>query len=311
MRALPVWSASAPAPSAGEDRPSMNLTWTGEPKKAGSLRPAKGDAAGRCIAPRAGTGVAFGTNEPEAGGSAHKGGPTMKFGPATAVALALSGTLALVGGASEPPCDAGCELGMKACVQTARMSMPTCKVDCRTKSASTALGACMRGCTDRFRSSKDMCRSSLTSCLGSCNPPPSSTPASGCVGGCGQTLGTCAQGVVTQARACLQGCRTAAERLSCLQGCASAAQQGAAMCASDFAACLTGCGVPPSTTTTTSPRGPACEASAPACGGTCPDSRQTCMAVSATLCVCVGGGGPAGGHMPHNQGARGRGLGLH
>jgi len=80
---------------------------------------------------------------------------------------------------------------MKACVQTARMSMLACRTDCRTKSAAMDLGACMRGCSDRFRSGKDMCRSGLTSCVGSCNAPLSSTPASSCVGGCGQSLGTC------------------------------------------------------------------------------------------------------------------------
>jgi hypothetical protein len=210
----------------------------------------------------------------------------MKFGAATMLALALSGALALTARANDQPCGAGCGLQMKACLQTAKTGTLSCKMDCRTNSDPNGLGTCMRGCKDTFRSNKTTCRGGLRDCIGSCAPSPN-----GCAGDCGQGLATCAQGVVSQAKTCLQGCRTVSDRLSCLQGCASQAQQGAAGCANDFASCLTACGVTP-------PPIP-CFLSAPACGGSCPDglSCQTAPPGDPVACLCRPTSSPGGAFL--------------
>jgi hypothetical protein len=208
----------------------------------------------------------------------------MKVLTIASLGLALS-ALIFSGAAAAQTCQAGCGLQMKACVQTARTTMLACKVDCRTNAAPGDLGVCMRSCTSALRSAKTVCRGDLASCLGSCSSVAGafvSSTTSDCAGGCGQSLGACAQGVVTDARACVKGCSSAADRLACLQGCASAAQSGAETCASDFSSCLSGCGAPPST--------PSCDsAEAPTCGGTCPAPNQTCTAVALGQCGCVGG----------------------
>jgi hypothetical protein len=182
----------------------------------------------------------------------------MKILSVLAVALGLS---LASGAASAQTCPSACGLQAKACLQTARVTKLACKMDCRTNTPATGLGACMRACTDTFRSSKDACRGGLGDCVGSCTPP--SPALAGCVGACGQALAECARGVVSDAKACVQGCRTAPDRLACLQGCADAARQGAGTCATGFAACLTACGVTPPPTP--------CLLSGPACGGGCPD----------------------------------------
>ena len=202
--------------------------------------------------------------------------------------------LALAGSASAQTCSAGCGLQKSACLRAGRVTKLTCKLNCRQVSAPTDLGACQRACTDQFRAAKDVCRTDHVSCLGSCPPAP---PPSSCTGAfldtCGPDLGTCARGVVAQVKTCARSCRTASDRLACLAACAAAVQAGAATCASDFQACLAGCGVPPppgSTTTTSLPPVPSCtSAAAPTCGGTCPTPRQVCVPVTPTLCACLGG----------------------
>jgi hypothetical protein len=204
---------------------------------------------------------------------------------AALLALALSG-VAVPAWASDQPCGAGCGLQMKACVKTARVGMLSCKMNCRTGSDPNGLGSCIRTCKTTFRSHQGDCRTGVQGCIGSCDP--NAPSGSSCVGECGQGLGTCAQGVVSQAKTCLQGCRTASDRLSCLQGCASQAQQGAAGCATGFASCLSSCGV------TAIP----CLLSGPACGGSCPDGLS-CQpppagSMSPVACVCRPVSSPSG-----------------
>jgi hypothetical protein len=164
------------------------------------------------------------------------------------VVASLGAILTVHGHASAAlPCPAGCGGQKNACVQTARVAKLSCKQDCRTNADHTALGDCMHTCSGTFRSAKTTCQTDLTSCIGACNPPPHPGPPPGnCLGTCGQDLATCAQGVVTQARTCVAGCRSASDHLACLQACAAAAKQGGATCASDFETCRAGCPSSPS-----------------------------------------------------------------
>ena len=119
---------------------------------------------------------------------------------------------------------------MKACVQTARTTKLACKIDCRTNSSPTDLGACMRGCTTTFRSAKDTCRSDLQTCISGCQGGSADgaftgAPSDACAGDCGEALSTCAQDVITGAKVCAQDCRAASDRLSCLQDCAAACER--------------------------------------------------------------------------------------
>jgi len=171
----------------------------------------------------------------------------MKLGRALLV-LAVAGPFLLAGRADAQTCQAGCGLQKKACIQTARVTSLACKMDCRTNSSPTDLGTCMRGCTTTFRSAKDTCRSDHQSCISGCQGGSAdgaftggSPPDTACAGNCGDELGTCAQGVVTTAKACVQGCRGISDPLSCLQGCAAAAEAGGEACATAFQACITGC----------------------------------------------------------------------
>jgi len=143
------------------------------------------------------------------------------------------------------PCSAGCAGQKNACVQTARVAKLSCKQDCRTNAAPTALGACMRTCSGTFRSTKTGCQADLVSCLATCEHP-SSPPPSSCLGNCGKDQATCTQGVVRAARTCVAGCRSASDHVACLKGCTADAKQGAASCASDFQACRTSCSASPS-----------------------------------------------------------------
>jgi len=214
----------------------------------------------------------------------------MKLGAAMTLVLALTGGLALTAWANDQPCGEGCGLQMKACVKTARTGMLSCKMNCRTGSDPNGIGSCMRTCKTTFRSHQGDCRQGIQGCLGSCqgNEPNAPSGSSGCVAQCGENLGMCAQGVVSAAKTCLAGCRTASDRLSCLEGCAAQAEQGAAGCASGFASCLSGCGVTP-------PPMP-CLLSGPACGGACPEGLS-CGASrpgSPVPCVCHPVSSPSG-----------------
>ena len=183
-------------------------------------------------------------------------------------------------------CGAGCGLQMKACVKTARTSLLSCKMECRANPDPNGLFSCLRGCRGTFRSNQRLCRGGLHGCVGACNPNEPNEPNApsgprACVGDCGQALATCAQGVVSQAKTCLEGCRTASDPRMCLHDCASQAQQGASTCATDFASCVSECGVTP-------PPIP-CLLSGPACGGTCRPglSCQPPPPGSATVLACV------------------------
>ena len=161
--------------------------------------------------------------------------------------VALSALLTMPAHAATQPCQAGCGLQMKACVQTARTTKLSCKMDCRTNSSPTDLGACMRGCTTTFRSAKDTCRAGLQTCISGCQGGSADGAFTGsptdtaCADDCGQALGTCAQGVVTTAKACARDCRGTSDPRSCLQACASAAQSGGEACGASFQTCLAAC----------------------------------------------------------------------
>jgi hypothetical protein len=148
-------------------------------------------------------------------------------------------------GTSAAQCVRGCAIQKKACIQTARATSLTCKQDCRTNSAPQDLGTCMKGCSTTFRSTKDGCNATQKTCIGACHPAsgtPESEPAMmSCRGSCGTDLADCAGGVVTAARTCLSGCRSATDRLSCFQGCAADAQSGAEGCGSTFETCGSSC----------------------------------------------------------------------
>jgi hypothetical protein len=194
------------------------------------------------------------------------------------------------------PCGAGCAFQVKACQKTARASMLSCKMDCRANPDPNGLYGCLRGCRTTAWSNRGLCRSGLRGCIRSCEPnepnePNSPPPPRGCVTDCGQALGTCAHGVVSQAETCLGACRSASDRLMCVHACASQAQQGASSCASDFASCLSDCGVPP-------PPVP-CLLSGPACGGTCRAglSCQPSGTESLLACVCRPTSSPSGAFL--------------
>jgi len=175
----------------------------------------------------------------------------MKLGRVLLV-IAVAGPFLLAGRVDAQTCQAGCGLQKKACLQTARVTSLACKMDCRTNSSPTDLGMCMRGCTTTFRSAKDTCRSALRTCIAGCQGGSADGAFTGspantaCAGNCGEDLGTCAQEVVTAAKACAQGCRGTSDPRTCLQGCASAAQGGGEACASSFQACITACSPPTS-----------------------------------------------------------------
>jgi hypothetical protein len=215
----------------------------------------------------------------------------LRYGVATTLTLALAAALALPARAStDRPCGLGCFSELKACAQSARTGMMSCKMNCRQNSSPDAIGACVLGCRGTLHSDKTSCRSGLSDCFDSCAPPSlPPPPPDGCVAGCGQTLATCAQGVVTQLKMCLEGCRTAADHLSCLFGCTSDARQGGGACATDFRTCLSGCGFQP-------PPIP-CLFSGPACGGSCPMGlvcQPTTGRMFPLACLCRRPSSPSG-----------------
>lgn len=205
---------------------------------------------------------------------------TMVCALAVAIPLAAWATPA-------PGCLPGCAGEIKACVQTARTTLTTCRLDCRQNASAADRGSCMRACSGAFRTSRASCTSDAGTCVASCGTP-ADAAAPACLGGCGQALAACARGVVTAAHVCVAGCRTADDRLGCLRGCVADAKAAAAGCADDFTACRGDCGGP--TTTTTLPSPLSCEsAEAPACGGTCPTAEQSCRPVGPNGCACVAG----------------------
>src|SRR5438128_3580932 len=152
--------------------------------------------------------------------------------------------LMLAANANGQECSTGCGMQTVACVKTARTTQLACKRDCRAKKAPTALGSCIRGCMSTFRSSHAACRTGHRSCVQSCSPASAAGPAgASCPAMCGVDLGTCARGVVTALSGCVSGCRTSSDPGTCLEGCVATAQSSVASCWSDFATCLSSCGV--------------------------------------------------------------------
>ena len=157
---------------------------------------------------------------------------------------------AVPAGTSAAQCVVGCNMQKKVCIQTARTAALACKQNCRETAAHGALGPCMKGCMATFRSDSTgigMCHADQTTCIEGCVPPKPSTPPTAresCLGTCGTDLAGCAQGVVSQAKTCVSGCRNAPNRLMCLEGCATAAKSGAQTCATDFESCGAGCPAP-------------------------------------------------------------------
>lgn len=187
-------------------------------------------------------------------------------------------------------CPVGCAKQTRACLQTARTKMLTCRASCRSTSPGDR--SCMRACVTGLRASKQACGSGVNDCLGMCPTPP---PPSSCIGAfvdtCGQQLFTCAQGVIASAKACVHGCGSTGG-FDCLKGCATGAEQGLAQCAADFASCVRPCHAPP-TTSTTLP-GTACTTDAQCSDGN-PCSVDHCVGGSCThACVCLGVAGGLG-----------------
>ena len=162
-------------------------------------------------------------------------------------------------GTATAQCVVGCNMQKKGCFQTARTTALACRQNCRMSSTPTAIGSCMRGCVSTFISSVFTCHTDQQTCLEGCfpsgppstpgprptpGPPPTPGPGGNCLGTCGMDLAGCAQGVVSQAKTCLAGCRTATDRLACLMGCATSAKSGADTCATDFQSCRSDCPAP-------------------------------------------------------------------
>jgi hypothetical protein len=84
------------------------------------------------------------------------------------VSSALVAILALASTAEAQTCTSACGQQKRACLQAARTVKLACKLDCRTNTPPTALGACMRGCMATFRAAKDVCRTNHQACVRAC-----------------------------------------------------------------------------------------------------------------------------------------------
>ena len=159
---------------------------------------------------------------------------------------------ALTAHADTPPCPAACGMQRGACLKIARMEKRSCRADCRTSSASSDVGACIRGCASAYRSSRTTCHTDQTGCVQACQPSPGGSSNPACLGACGQDLGTCAHSVATALKTCATGCEHGSGRQSCVADCLATAHSGRASCTSDHQGCTAACG----TTTTTLPGSP-------------------------------------------------------
>lgn len=138
-------------------------------------------------------------------------------------------------------CVLGCNMDKKECIQTGRIVKLGCKVACRETATPKDLGPCMRGCTDTFRATKhEVCLPEHRACRELCVPLDGGDPDA-CLFGCGEQLATCARDVVTDGKACVQGCQDDPDRLGCLAGCGSDAEAAAAVCESQFTGCVVAC----------------------------------------------------------------------
>jgi hypothetical protein len=151
------------------------------------------------------------------------------------------------GTARAQTCPSGCVAQARACLKTERVTKTTCRASCR-QAGVDGLATCLHDCTDDFLAARKACRTGMSACFDTCTPPPPGPvhppvppPAAGCVDDCGRALGACATDVVRDARACLSGCRTAADHLACLNGCKAEARADGESCAATFRACVTEC----------------------------------------------------------------------
>ena len=176
------------------------------------------------------------------------------------VVLGLAVALAGIGVARADECHSGCGVGTVACMSSARADRAGCRASCRQSSGRKARGACMRACVGTFRDARHGCGSDHSDCVATCPP---SGPPDACESACGQTFRSCAQGVITTAKSCLQGCGVSfhhesedgnmdggqsgdGDRGACAHGCASTARSGLDGCRSDFETCMEACGGSPS-----------------------------------------------------------------
>lgn len=164
------------------------------------------------------------------------------------LALLVADGLVLTGRAGAQECAVACNLEKVACLRTDRLMKTACKLDCRTNVPPTERGACNRVCRDASAEAKRGCRERHGLCRDMCDLPAAlagpEAPA-GCVRACGEDLATCATAIMSDARQCVPGCRTAGDPLACLQACAAGVQERRAGCAADFGTCLTDCGGSP------------------------------------------------------------------
>lgn len=170
--------------------------------------------------------------------------------------------LTLAAAAAADECRVGCNQQKRDCTSTARVTMLSCKQDCRANVPPTERGTCQRACVDTFRADKTTCKTDHTTCREMCEPtppeegPPTDSPPSSdkaCLAKCGKDLGACARDVTKQARECVRGCRTAPDKAVCLAGCSETAKADGAACGPIFEACVLTCGVPPEPTAEPTP----------------------------------------------------------
>jgi hypothetical protein len=215
---------------------------------------------------------------------------------AVLLALCVAGLLVFPPAVGGQDCPLGCGQQITACLVAARATKLACKLDCRQNPDLTARGACRRSCVEALRSARVDCQGGLLDCVERCGPP----VPDGCLAACGLALGGCAADVVSDGRTCLAGCRTAADRLGCLSGCALQARAGAFACAHDFVDCVTRCGGPPPSTSTTTlvPRFCGLDPTLRVCAGYCPFGL-VCVppppeSMIALACICVPPASPSG-----------------
>ena len=134
----------------------------------------------------------------------------------------------------------------RACVKAGRMTMLSCKEECRDSSEPTARGACMRSCSSAFRATKRGCRSDHAGCREACGSPAGPSRPHGCIGDCGGELAACVRGVSGETRACRVDGRTMGDHRGRGTECAGAVSTGVAMCRETFEARKAACNASPS-----------------------------------------------------------------
>ena len=160
--------------------------------------------------------------------------------------IAVTGVIlfVLAGNASGvSKCAVGCRAQSKVCLYTAQVARLACVQDCRDNADPGALRDCRRGCRQTFSATKwYTCIPEWKSCKANCAPGPDVDEA--CLETCGTELTNCLVPVLQAARACVDDCDTAPDRLTCLQGCLASAQADGDACADNYTGCLGTCGPP-------------------------------------------------------------------